>query len=370
MDFGLQERKDHSPLYYQIAESLRTQIFRGELAPMSRLPAEKALCALFHASRITIRSALRKLETEGLVHRVNGKGTFVAELAEKQRQMILVVEKSPADERHLHELIMGALVSAQGAGFRVLISTRAQLRGFLEEAVSSPSRQTGVLLLRCRELCMDDILFAEKHGIPCLLEGCERVKGCNWLAIDNDDAMRQVVDHLYSLGRRRFGIFHAETPYRWSSFQERYAATCRRLAEHGIAQDDICTVTLPVDADMGCRPYTQTAEFFAAGHPLDAIICVNDLIAIQVVKWLLDHGYRVPDDIAVTGFDDILPAEYISPSLTTIRQDYYALGGDAVQQLHGLMDDFDNKRVQISRKLSLIIRKSTGKRQTMEPQNI
>ncbi len=359
MPFDVNGRKDHSPLYCQVAAALRGKICRGELPPMSKLPAEEELRGLYGASRVTIRSALKKLESEGLVHKVNGKGTFVARIAGKQRQIILVLENGPGVEHHLHGLVMGALAKAQEDGFSVLVSNRAQLRGFLEEAVECPSRQTGVLLLRCRELRQDDLDFAEKHGMPCLLEGCERLKGRNWLAVDNDEAMRQVVDHLHGLGRRRFGVFAAATPFAWSSFKERQAAALARLAELGIPKKEVVTVTLPAAADIAAAPYALTAEFFAKGRQPDALLCVNDVIAVQVLRWLGDQGFKVPGDVAVTGFDDILPAHYAHPPLTTVRQDYYAVGGEAVGQLRSLMDDFDNKRIRISRKLQLIVREST-----------
>ena len=359
MAFGNVSRKDHSPIYCQIAENLRGRIFGGELEPMSKLPAEDELCGLYGASRVTIRSALKKLESEGLVHKVNGKGTFVARIKGKQRQIILVLENGPDVERHLHELVMGALVQAQDDGFSVLVANRAQLRGFLEEAASCPSRQTGVLVLRCRGLDSGDLDFAEKHGVPCLLEGCERLKGRNWLAVDNAAAMRQVVDHLHGLGRRRFGVFNAELPFAWSSFKERHAAALARLAELGISGRGVTTVSLPVKANTSVDAYGLTAKFFKSGTKPDAIICVSDMIAAQVLKWLASNGLKVPEDVAVTGFDDILLASYTTPPLTTVRQNYYDTGAAAAARLRSMMDDADNKRVQIVRKLELVVREST-----------
>jgi len=347
------ERKDHSPIYCQIAETLRGKIFSGEYAALSRLPAENVLGELHGASRITIRSALKKLETEGLIHRVNGKGTFVSELKGKQRQIILVLENGPDVERHLHGLVMGALTQAQGDGFSVLVASRAQLRGFLEEAVGCPSRQTGVLLLRCRELNADDLDFAGKHGIPCLLEGCERLRGRDWMAVDNADAMRQVVDHLHGLGRRRFAVFGMATPFAWSSFKERQEAALARLAELGVPDGDVSTAV----ADF--QPRRQLAELFAGCRKPDALVCVNDTIAVQALGWFAGNGLKVPEDVAVTGFDDSPVAAFTTPPLTTVRQNYYDTGGKAAARLRSMMDDADNRRVQIVRKLELVVREST-----------
>lgn len=356
MVFQVREKKDHSPVYCQIAEDLREKIHRGELPPLAQLPVEDDLCGLYGASRITIRGAMKKLKAEGLIHRVSGKGTFVSELKGKQRQVILVLGEGPKQDEHLHSLLVGATVTAQEEGFKALTASNRQLRAFLEDAAADPSLQTGLLFLRTPEVAKEDVAFAEKHGIACLIEGGQRLKNHNWIGIDNTDAMRQVVNHLHGLGRRRFGIFTAARRG-WSHFFERFDATVTRLRELGL--EPVATATLPLDSEMAAVPYAMTAELFnGRGNP-DAIVCMNDLIAAQVVKWLGDHGRKVPDDVAVTGFDNNILARYASPQLTTVGQDYYEFGGEAVRQLRSMMDDFDNKRVQLVRKLELIVREST-----------
>jgi len=355
MSMDLEARRDHSPIYCQIAEAIRKTIFRGELSPMARLPAENELCSIYGASRITIRAALKKLETEGLIHRVNGKGTFVSELKDKTRQIILVLERDPGELRHLHELVMGALVKAQESGISVLVSTSAQFRGFLDEALANPARQTAALLLRCRDIDMEDIAFAEKRGVPCLLEACERLKGLNWIAVDNEGAMRGLVDHMHGLGRRKFGLLSCATPYSWSSFKEREEAALARLEEIGIPKKSVFVERIGLDEQAN----DAMSRIFKGGRRPDALLCVNDVIALQALKLLSEKGLRVPDDVAVSGFDDSPLAAYAQPPLTTAIQNYYEAGRFAVEQLRLMMDDFDNKRIQIVRKLELAIRRST-----------
>lgn len=347
------------PAYCRIAENVRDKILSGALALRSQLPSEHELRQQYGVSRVTVRGALKKLQAEGLIRRVNGIGTFVSFVPERGRRVLLVLEDDPGKIRHLHELVMGAIVEAQQGGFNVLVLPYGQLRRQLEETVARPADHTGVLLLRCRNFRPDDIRYAEKHGIPCLLEGTRQLRGHNWLAVDNEGAMRRMVDHLHGLGRKQYGIFTAEAPYAWSSFRERQGAASRRLAALGIRKDNVATVSLPKDADLGSVPQDWTARFFEYGRRPDAIICVNDVIAIQVLRWLGGHGIRVPEDVAVTGFDDIVAARYAAPPLTTVKQAYYEVGGEAMRQLRGMMDDAGNRRVRITRKLELVLREST-----------
>ncbi|NLW86517.1 MAG: GntR family transcriptional regulator [Planctomycetes bacterium] len=353
--------RNHSPLYCQIAEDLRCRIYSGEFADQSRLPAEDVLREQFGVSRVTIRGALKKLQSEGLVHRVSGKGTFVAaNLTQRPRRILLVLENEPQHVAHLHELVMGAIVEAQRRNCSVLVCSYGQFRGHLEAAADSGKRQMGVVLLRCRNYKPADIRYAEKRGIVCVLEGVWPQAGYNWLAIDNRSAMRALIDHLHALGRRRFGVFSAKLPFPWSALEERRDAALERLAELGVSRGDIRTHTLPASAGIEIAPYEATARFFAGGARIDALVCANDQIAVQAQRWMLDHGIRIPDDVAVTGFDDVPLAQYANPPLTTVRQDYFKSGAEAIVQLCGLMDDFDNRRVQVTRKLDLVIRQSTA----------
>lgn len=72
------EKKSPIPIYYQIAEFIQKQIENGELKPGDSLPSEREFTETFHISRMTVRQALTQLENNGLVHRIQGKGTFVS----------------------------------------------------------------------------------------------------------------------------------------------------------------------------------------------------------------------------------------------------------------------------------------------------
>ena len=90
-----------------------------------------------------------------------------------------------------------------------------------------------------------------------------------------------------------------------------------------------------------------------------AIVCMNDSIAIGVCQALKQAGYRIPEDVAVTGFDDIEMASYVSPSLTTIRVDPYDLGAEAMDLLLKYINDPALPSERICVPNELIVRQSS-----------
>ncbi|GAE75728.1 transcriptional regulator [Cutibacterium acnes JCM 18918] len=82
---------------------------------------------------------------------------------------------------------------------------------------------------------------------------------------------------------------------------------------------------------LGSRSRGSRAEELIAGHLPDAVLAGNDDIAIGMCHTFLTHGVRIPDDIGIVGFDDIPQARWMTPSLTTVVQDFEALGRQAVE---------------------------------------
>ena len=81
-----------------------------------------------------------------------------------------------------------------------------------------------------------------------------------------------------------------------------------------------------------------TLEFLEQNTPPTGIICYNDVMAIGAMRTLNEAGFRVPDDISVTGFDNIDVAAYVSPPLTTFDQPKYELGRQAALMMLRLID--------------------------------
>jgi DNA-binding LacI/PurR family transcriptional regulator len=171
---------------------------------------------------------------------------------------------------------------------------------------------------------------------------------------DNFGAGRQAGAHLLALGRRRIA-FLGQADEHYPEFAERYRGLCTALAETGEAADPALQVDALSSEQQG---RTGVAELLARGVAFDAIFAASDLIAIGAIHALSDAGLRVPQDVAVMGFDDIPAASLSSPPLTTLMQDLKQGGELLVETLIAQIED----RPAPDRTLpaNLVVRKSTA----------
>jgi DNA-binding LacI/PurR family transcriptional regulator/anti-anti-sigma regulatory factor/putative methionine-R-sulfoxide reductase with GAF domain len=173
-------------------------------------------------------------------------------------------------------------------------------------------------------------LFCERYRPLPMVSIALPLQGIPSVLIDNYKGMHDIVAHLLDVhGYKRVAFVRG--PAGHGEADERYRAYVDVLAEHGLKS----TPALVFQGDL--RP--ESGE--EAVHTLlderkvemDALVCINDRVALGAVQALQERGLRVPYDIAVTGFDDIEDARVEIPPLTTVRQPLYQQGRSAVRML-------------------------------------
>ncbi len=173
------------------------------------------------------------------------------------------------------------------------------------------------------------------------------------VSCDNYSGGFQVTEHLLSRGATRIAFVGFASKH-YPEFLERYRGHCDALRAAGIAPDP----AWQVDA-ISCEHSSIDAvnALLERGIRPDAVCGASDLIAIGAMKALQSHGLRVPEDVLVTGFDDIPLAGFVNPSLTTILQDTKIAGQILVDTLIKLThnESVENQLVPTS----LIVRRST-----------
>ncbi len=176
--------------------------------------------------------------------------------------------------------------------------------------------------------------------------------GAATVNLDIADGIRQVADHLLSLGHRR--ILHLAADVASWTFEVRARELATRLA--AVPGTELGTVRAPISID-GARTAVETALAGPAPPPT-AIVCDDDKLAAGAYKALRRLGLRVPDDVSVTGLDDLALATAIDPELTTVRLDAELFGERGMRALLAVLDDRPPEAGDIP--VHLIVRGSTA----------
>jgi DNA-binding LacI/PurR family transcriptional regulator len=182
------------------------------------------------------------------------------------------------------------------------------------------------------------LLELEKAGVPLvLLEQDLPLPGIARVVADNRGGIRTAVRHLTGLGHHRIGFLYMP-PVAWD-----FAARARldgfraAVTELGFAPEaapELAIGDLLANEDAIDRQIAQLVTQLMARHDRPtAIVAPTDMLAIKTMRCLWLAGVRVPDELAIVGFDDILAAAHTTPSLTTMRQPTAAMGTRAAERL-------------------------------------
>lgn len=190
-----------------------------------------------------------------------------------------------------------------------------------------------------------------------------KTEGVSDIVLDHGKAAELALAHLHRLGHRKIAFMRGpeiipDTEHRWAGILE--AAHRLKVA----VQPELC-LQLGADNTSPEFGYVPMKALLEKSHDFTAIFCFNDIAAIGVMRAICDAGLRVPEDISVTGFDDILSAAYQRPSLTTVRQPLREMGSKGAQMLLNMIANPDAETVaETVMQPELIVRESTGPAKT------
>ena len=202
----------------------------------------------------------------------------------------------------------------------------------------------GLLILTWRWIHPSIARLVEKTRHPRVLVVNDPVPGIgvNNLYTDTDAGMAQAVAHLVKKGRRKIGMLHGpwEVPFKVGQRKVKVPFVDTRLKEQGFLKA-LKAKRVPVnkkwirsgDANTEHEGYRVMKKWLREKNLPGAIVCGNDDLAFGVLKALKEAGTRVPQDIAVIGFDDNERAKKSKPPLTTVCQPLAQMGKDAVDIL-------------------------------------
>jgi LacI family transcriptional regulator len=242
--------------------------------------------------------------------------------------------------------------SARQRGYHLLLSSSHDGLGEIAFAVGAMRGRVDGMIVMSPDVGGAELKGVLPPDVPVVLLNCD-VSGTDFPAVnlDNLGGAWAVVRHLVALGHRRIGLITGGA----GNFDSRER---RRGFHEAVAGAGVSGVEAVGD-------FTEASGYRAAldlmtrpGAPT-AIFCANDAMAVGAISALRASGRRVPEEVAVVGFDDIPIGRYLSPSLSSVRVDFSRLGSRAVELLcHAIAGDAPPAQELLP--TELLIRRSCG----------
>ena len=256
------------------------------------------------------------------------------------------------------ELIRGIDLAARARGLHILVSSSHDDADEAAIALRSMHGRVDGLLVMSPHADEDFLRRNLQVSLPSvLMNTLETNHDYATLSVDNKSGVKLVLDHLLGCGCKRIAFIQG--PVKNQDVREREQAFREVLAAHAA---DAAAVILP--GDFSEQSGYAAGQQLLAMHPRpNAVFAANDMMAIGCMAALREAGVRIPNEVAVAGFDDVPMARYVTPPLTTVRVRIAELGTLALEQLCAQIAD-PASRIPVHRRVTatLVARGSTPSR--------
>lgn len=350
--------------YRSIFETLRREIRGGRYPAGVSLPSEERLIRRFGVSRITAVKAMDELVKEGLVYRRRGVGTFVTCEARSESGQIGLIVPGLAYGEIFPPITQEITRIAQHDGFSLMLGDisapspmkRAHeacrvARRFVERRVAGVVFQPLAFLKTPDRVSREILTMFMDADIPVVILDRDIAAADiphDFVGIDNLAAGRLVGAHMLERGAKR--IHFLMRPNCASVIRDRLDGVRSALAGH--LPKDHLIIADAADAKT-------LAKWFKRARRPDAVICESDYVAARFMATLAKFGLAAPDDVLVSGFDDVRYAEITNPPLTTVHQPCEAIAAMVYRALRERMRDREMPSRKILLPAPLVVRAST-----------
>ncbi len=324
----------------------------------------KDIAKVAGVSHTTVSRALRgdpritNDTTERILHLADELGYIpnsIAQSLNTQRTNTIGMLVTSVADPVVMDFMEGAEEVAQERGYCIFLSTSRNdpVREFHVVETFQRRRVDGVIVVASRSGAQYRLAL-DRIQVPLVLLDSEEIYDTHpAVNVDNVGGAAAAVAHLLALGHRRIGYIGA-TDRRLTNLK-RLTGYTETLQAGAIAVDPNWVIN-PVAEDDIQRGRLGLAHCLTAG--VTAIFCYNDQIAISVLNSCYHKGIAVPQQLSVVGFDDIRPASYVNPPLTTVRQPLQQMGRTGMVMVLGLIDKRPVTNMLLD--CDLVVRSSTG----------
>jgi DNA-binding LacI/PurR family transcriptional regulator len=268
-----------------------------------------------------------RTRVEEAVHALGYRANHAARVLAGGRSRTIGVVAVETDQFGPSRMLFGVESAARGAGHQVSFVTIRpgdELAATIELLRATPV--DGVVVLAPVAPVVEAVQVVE-DDLPLVIVGAEPSTRASTVRIDQDAGARLATRHLLDLGHAT--VHHVAGARGWID------ADARRRGWAAALRDAGARVPRVVHGDWTAASGYRAGLRLVEERDVTAVFAANDQTALGLLRALAEHGRRVPEDVAVVGFDDLPESAYFLPPLTTVRQDFAEVGRRAVEVLLG-----------------------------------
>jgi len=323
------EFNDRKMLYRQTKDYILEQIQQGTYGPGELIPPERELAEQLKISRYTVRRAIQELVGEGILHRVQGSGTYVTEPANTPQRYYTLGIVMPFSDAEVEMCLLNGMQKAlRDTGFSMTIRGTGNSADREWEEVQRLKEEgvRGLIIMPSEEEDAGRSAAAlKREGFPFVLID-RKVYGCetNCVMSDNIQGGYLSAKYLYELGHRRIA-FVKHSSDNTSSAKDRFVGYRKACRENGLGEGSLFA--------FDYRNGEEELRQFLLAREYTACVAVNGYVAVDIVKACRSANLVIPGDLSLVGFDDPGVLQHLEVSLTTVIQHTEMIGYRAVRLL-------------------------------------
>lgn len=333
--------------YLQVTQWVMEQLQHGELKCGDRLESENGLSARFGLSRQTVRRALGILESQGIVERLQGSGTYIKSAVKPQQNPQHLSDTVTIISTQVNGYIFPSILQAmvgrlERAGYHSrimftgnrLATERRILQSLLDEGSRDPVIMEPVMS-GLPNPNLDCYRQLQAAGIPILFfHSYYPELDIPYVGMDDIQAGRAATEYLIGQGHTHIGgIFKADD----GQGRRRYQGYLQALIKAGLTVREECVCWIDT-LEMTDFP-EQNPHIWERLSGCTACVCYNDEVAHRLEEYAARRGIRIPEELSVVGFDDSELAKLSMPPLTSIAHPKEQLGEKTAENMLRLIDD-------------------------------
>ncbi len=371
------DKLNPQPLHYQLGEAIKKGIHQQGLSEGDLIPSERALSQSYGVSRLTVRRALADLITEGILRREGRRGTVVNSVPSPEslengsgRRLIAVLMPDMSDFFAVR-FVSGMDDETQEQGYSIVVSGVDEDPGRAARQIDRliAEQVAGFIMVpvACEDYTqvnLDLIRRISDNGLPTvLLDRYVGGSGLDTIVSDNFDGSYECTQHLVRAGHKRIAYLGYPN---CSPVADRVAGFKKCLMDNGICPDD--SIILQQHPRRSRQATVNAVKELLKRRPsITAISAANDDLATDIWAALGEMGVRVPEDIALTGYDNAGGIAGPAAMLTTVEQPLHDEGRLAGRMVIERIRGYKGEPRFVTLKSRLVVGHSTSARSQSKP---